>query len=271
VNPSTSSASSVSFLITGATAADFSPDSLKAYIVAGSTLYVYSRMDALQTIPLTAPANDVSFLSEGAFAYLAGGDPSGIAVRRTCDNANVTDAAKPSIPAPTFIRTLPGAAALIVPPDTQNTLHLLALEPSTIDIISVNTTPSGCTPSVSDGPISSFNLGLGTLVPKQLIISQDGSTAYVIAANLSSILVFDIAGQVSTALSLAGNATPLQAALSSDGTLLYVGASDGMVHVVDTRAGGDIQQVSFPQGLCQNSAGQPFPVPCKPNLIAVKP
>ncbi len=36
------------FRITGATAADFSPDSLKAFILAGSTLYVYSKLDALQ-------------------------------------------------------------------------------------------------------------------------------------------------------------------------------------------------------------------------------
>ena len=66
------------FQITGATAADFSPDSLKAYIVAGSTLYVYSKVDGLRTIPLAAPANDVSFLSEGAFAYVAGGATSAV-------------------------------------------------------------------------------------------------------------------------------------------------------------------------------------------------
>jgi len=60
------------FQITGATAADFSPDSLKAYIVAGTNLYVYSTLEALKTVPLGAsPAIDVSFLANGAFAYLA--------------------------------------------------------------------------------------------------------------------------------------------------------------------------------------------------------
>ncbi len=84
----TATNTSPTFQITGATAADFSPDSLKAYIVAGSTLYVYSKIDGLKTIALAAPANDVSFLSEGAFAYVAGGAPSSVTVWRTCDNGS---------------------------------------------------------------------------------------------------------------------------------------------------------------------------------------
>jgi len=260
------------FQITGATAADFSPDSLKAYIVAGSTLYVYSKVDALRTIALAAPANDVSFLSEGAFAYVAGGESGKVTVWRTCDNGladRVPEIGQfPAVP--TAIKTLPGAAQLL-PSDSPNTFHLLALAPPDIDIISVNTAPSGCTPPVSDGPVSSFNLGQGNFVPKQLIVSQDGSTAYVISSNLSGILVFNIPGQVSSAISLVGNPMPLSASLTPDGNLLYVGANDGTVHVVSTVAGGDIKQISFPPGLCQNSVGQAFPITCNPDLVAVKP
>jgi hypothetical protein len=104
-----------------------------------------------------------------------------------------------------------------------------------------------------------------------LIISQDGSTAYVIASNLSTILVFNIPGQTSSGISLVGNATPLSASLTPDGNLLYVGANDATVHVVNTVAGGDTQQIAFPQGLCQNSVGQPFSITCNPDLVAVKP
>jgi hypothetical protein len=256
----TTSKSSVTFQITGATAADFSPDSLKAYIVAGSTLYVYSKLDALRAVPLGAPANAVSFLSEGAFAYVAGGAPSSATVWRTCDNGSADTISLPATP--TFIRTLPDAT------------RVLALTPPTVDIINVNTGltgPSGCTPAVSNSA-SSFNLGQGNFVAKQLIVSQDGSTAYVIASNLGSILVFNIAGQTTSAISLAGNAAPLTAALTPDGTMLYVGASDGTLHVVDIVAGGDIQQISFsPASLCQNSVGQPASVTCYPDLVAVKP
>jgi hypothetical protein len=264
----TATNTSPTFQITGATAAAFSPDSLKAYIVAGSTLYVYSKLDGLRTIALAAPANDVSFLSEGAFAYVAGGAASALSVWRTCDNGRADTVAVPAVP--TFITTLPGAAKLL-PSDTPATFHMLAVDSPGIDIVSVNTAPSGCTPAVTDGPVSSFSLGHGDFVPKQLILSQDGTTAYVITSNLNSILVFNIPGQASSAISLAGNPMPLSAALTPDGTLLFVGASDGTVHVVSTVAGGDILQIPFPEGLCQDSSGRPFPITCNPDLLAVKP
>jgi WD40 repeat protein len=264
----TATNTSPTFLIIGATAAAFSPDSLKAYIVAGSTLYVYSKVDGLRTIALAAPANDVSFLSEGAFAYVAGGASSALSVWRTCDNGRADTVSVPAVP--TFIQTLPGAAQLL-PGDTPNTFHLFAVAPPNVDVISVNTTPSGCTPAVVDGPVSSFNLGQPNFVAKQLIVSQDGATAYVVASNLSSILVFNIPGQTSSAISLVGNPLPLSASLTPDGNLLYVGASDGSVHVVNTVAGGDVQQISFPQGLCQNSAGQRYSTTCNPDLVAVQP
>jgi WD40 repeat protein len=256
----TTNRSNATFQITGATAADFSPDSLKAFIVAGSTLYVYSKLDALRTVHLGAPADAVSFLSEGAISYVAGGAPSSATVWRTCDNGSADTVGLPATPS--FIRTLPDAT------------RMLALTSPTVDIIKVNTGPtgpSGCTPAVSN-TVSSFNLGQGDFVAKQLIISPDGSTAYIITSNLASILVFNIAGETSSAISLAGNATALTASLTPDGTLLYVGASDGTLHVVDTVAGGDIQQISFSAtSLCQNSVGQPAAVACYPDLVAVKP
>lgn len=244
------------FSITGATAADFSPDSLKAYIVAGSTLYVYSQLDALQTIPLAAAANDVSFLAEGAFAYLAGGDPSGVAVRRTCDNGVADTVATPAIPS--FIKTLPDAT------------RVLALDPSNVDLISVTTTPAGCTPSVSDS-VHSFNLGLGNIAANQLVLSQDGSAAYILAPTLNSIVAFNTAGETSTGIPLTGNVVPLQASLTPDGTTLFVGANDGTVHVIQAATNSDVQQVPFIQSLCQNSGGLPFGVTCNPDLVAVKP
>ena len=268
----TTTNTSPTFQIAGATAAAFSPDSLKANNVAGSNLYIYSQVDGLRTIVLPAPANDASFLSEGAFAYVAGGAPSSVTVWRTCDNgrADTIDSIQGLLATPTFIQTLPGAAKLL-PSDSPNTFHLLALAPPDIDIISVNTTPSGCTPPVIDGPVAAFNLGQGNFVPKQLIVSQDGSTAYMIASNLSSILVFNIPAQTSSTITLVGDPIPLSATLTPDGTLLYVGANDGSVHEVSTVAGGDIHQITFPQGLCQNTAGLPFPITCNPDLIAVKP
>jgi hypothetical protein len=249
-----SNSSSVALQITGARAADFSPDGLKAYIFASdpvlltNTLYVYSTVDTLQTIPLDAPVNAVSFLSEGAFAYIAGGSANPFTVRATCTNQLVDQVGNAGNPVPSFIKTLPNAT------------EVLAVDPPNMDIISVTTAPVGCPPTVTN-TIQSVNLGQGNFVPTQLIISPDGAKAYVIAGTLSSILVFDIGSQTSSAIQLSGNATPLGASLTPEGTLLYVGASDNTVHALDTVVGFDFQQIPFPTnpalaigGLCDGVA-----------------
>jgi len=242
--------------ISGATAASFSPDSLKAYIVAGSILYLYSQLDHLQTIPLPAPAHDVSFLAEGAFAYLAGGSASGVMVRRTCDNGLADNVTTPGTPG--FIRTSPDGKTMV------------ALDPPTLDVITADATPVGCSPPISDS-VTSINLGRGDFTARQLILSEDGSAAYIIAVGSSQVFVFNIPSAIAGGIALAGDAIPVQASLTPDGTLLFVAASDGLVHVLDTGALRDVQQISFPQNFCLNSAGQPESFTCKPDLIAVKP
>jgi hypothetical protein len=73
------------------------------------------------------------------------------------------------------------------------------------------------------------------------------------------VLVFHIASQTISSIALTGNVLPLQASLAQNGNALYVGASDGTVHVLDTAGGADIQQITFPtqpanllSGLCEN-------------------
>ncbi|HMJ20734.1 MAG TPA: hypothetical protein VK513_02455, partial [Terriglobales bacterium] len=118
-----------------------------------------------------------------------------------------------------------------------------------------------------------FNLGQGSFVPTQLIVSQDGTRAYILASNLGSVLVFNVGNQTSSAIPLAGDAVPVQGSLTADGTRLYLAAGDGQVHVLDTQVGNDIQQISFPTdattlqaGLCVGTT-----ITCNPDLIAVKP
>jgi trimeric autotransporter adhesin len=274
----TTQTNTVALGISSATAADFSPDGLKAYILAGSTLYVYSKIEALQTIPLSAPASAVSFFPNGAFAYLAGGAPApaGITVRRTCDNAIAQDVnGNPQVintPAPpSFIKALPDGA------------HLLAVDSPGIDLVNisgVNTT--GCTPTtnpapappyLSNGTPQSFNLGQGNFVPTQLLVSPDGLTAYLLTANSGSVLVVRLNDRTTSGIQLVGNALPLQASLSQDGSKIFVAANDGLVHILDTANLVDTTQVSFPENLSQLQGGLCSNVSftCKPNLIAVQP
>ena len=267
----TSSHTAIPLAITGAVAAAFSPDSLKAFILANngasSTLYVYSLVDPLLTVPLSNAniANDVSFLSQGSFAYIAGGDPSGVTVGRTCDAALVATATTPA--APTFIKTLPNATQVLglAPP----LLHVINVSANIAPPSGVNT---GCFPTVSNA-VQTFNLGQGTFTPLQLLIAPDSTRAYIVASNLPSIIKFDVINQITSAIPLNGNTVALRAALTLDGNLLYVATNDRMVHVLSTQSGGDIFDISFPSSpttpdyLCPNSP----PVACRPNLIGIQP
>jgi len=267
--------------------ADFSPDSLKAFVVASngsvSTLYVYSKVDALQTIPLTTAGRDVAFLPSGNFGYIAAGTLPELSLVPTCDDP-------PPGTAPLILTTPTTAPPQLIRPLING--KMATAESPGIEFFTPTVNGNGCafprpypgaTGSLIPGDLtvsntaSFFNLGAGNFIPRQLIISQDGSAAYIVANDpnndpLGVILVFNIGNQTSSAISLAGNAIPLQAALTPDGTVLYVGASDGTVHAVSTVAGGDFQQIPFPLGLCLNSAGQPFVgATCNPDLIAITP
>jgi len=266
-----SSASTVStpFLIPGATAAAFSPDGLKAFIAAGSTLYVYSTVQSLKTVPLAAPANAVSTYANGALAYLSG--PAGVTMRNACDTTYAQAASFPS-----------GTPALVQA--LSDGVHALGLESPGVDIFDVTVTApmpattssptdTTCPFSVTSANSTFVNIGQGDFVPLKLIVAPDNSKAYILASNLGSVFVFDLGVNTVTALPLTGNPVPLDASLTSDGTTLYVGASDGAIHVVSTVSGGDLQQITFTNNnnsnktsLCSN-----IPQTCNPDLVAVQP
>lgn len=139
----TASSTPVGLLIKGATAAAFSPDGLKAFIVASNpsagppctasgscTLYVYSAQAPLQTIDLADPTlgapTDVAFLTTGSYGYIARG--SGISFLATCD-----DPGDPANPLPTQVGSVSAPGSLLrALPDGQ---RLLAWSPPNVSTI----------------------------------------------------------------------------------------------------------------------------------------
>jgi len=264
--------------IAGATAADFSPDNLRAFIAAGPNLYVWSAQDALKKISLTAPARDVSFSPEGAFAFVAGGSSSSsVTAWSTCglSSALTNNVVLPSTPL--FLKALPRDAVNLADPPTAGSAttitSVLAVDSPGIDLFRVARAPTGCNSTASSGTATPFNLGQGSFVPLQLIVSQDAARAYVLASDRGSVLVFNIDNQTSSAIPLSGDAIPIQASLTPDGRRLYIAAADGQVHILDTQNGGDILQISFPTDTTTFQAGlcNGVPFTCNPDLIAVKP
>jgi hypothetical protein len=289
--------------ITGAVAAAFSPDNLKAFVVTNTgNLYIYSALEALQTIPMGNPATDITFFPQGSFAYIAGGDPSSpssVTVRRTCDNTIAENATfipqiltTPGLPS--FIRALPNGTGVV------------AVDSPGIDLITLVSDPfnpafdsDGCSsgdPSVAppvppspnvNNSVASFNFGQGSFLPVQIVVSEDSSTVYIVADDASGqqplpvVLAFNVNAKTFSAISLTANAIPLQIALTQDRRYLFVGAKeqsgDPTVHVLDMVSGGDIDQLvldsSHTAPICvgPGNPGLNAPVTCYPDLMAVAP
>ncbi len=240
--------------IAGATRAAFTSDSFKAYIVAGSTLYQYSPSLTLRTIPMTAAANDVVVNSTGQFAYTAGGEAASVAARSTCRNDS-TWAPEDSV----ATGATPNLIAAV------STGELLAVEGGSSEIDKVTPTISApaagtsCPPGLGDA-LATANFGVGAFTARQIIVTSDGSKAFV-TSDLASILVFNVGAATTAVIPLAGGGTQsFTGGVTLDGANLYVGVGGvNAVHRIDTTAApatADVQQI---------------PVGFVPDLVAVRP
>lgn len=290
----TSSTGTVALNINNATAAAFSPDGLKAFILAdgGNSLFVYSPLQALQPpITLTTPATSVVFSSNGSFALLSGGGaPGTLAIYSTCDNS----------PLPTPLSagalTVPPIILKMVPPgnvpmgntsipilQTTGLDFFFGLDNTGIDIIATNSSMGPvttlCPQAVSLAQTSQLapfapvhiNIGQGTFHPINFFLSPDSTQAYVVASDRNSILVYDFNTNAASGIPLVNNATPIAADITPDGTLIYVAGSDGLLHEINTILALDQNQVSFrplpnsTNNFCFTGNN------CQLNLVAVRP
>jgi DNA-binding beta-propeller fold protein YncE len=283
---SSSSATVTPLHISGANAAAFSPDGLKAFIIGckagagqcsngGDTLYVFSTLQALQTIPLsTSPvsATWVAFSSNAAFAFIseASGSGSSLAIYNTCNNAPSTDVSSAvqtiSLPSqPSFVKVLPDG------------IHLIALDNTGLDYITTTIAAAASQtlcPQFISASSQRIPLGQGTFNPINFFVSPDGTLAYIVASDRSSVLVYDFNTNSVSGISLANNASPVSADITVDGTLLYLAGSDGMLHEVSTMSAADLLQISFtiPSRFSTPFCSlDPTSGPCKLDVVAVKP
>jgi hypothetical protein len=292
--------------INSAIAATFSPDNSKAFILGdgGNTLYVYSTLQALQTFPLSAPADAVAFSSTGAYAFIAGGDAaSNVTVRNTCDNSLAVSTPPGSgtfsitgLPAtPRFLKMVPPGivpGSSLIPALQQTGVSIdffYGIDNSGIDIIATATTnpllpqPATLCPQqtialptyVQNSVTNTFNplyinLQKGTFHPINFFLSPDATQVYIVTSDLG-VLVYSFSTQAVTAIPLTGGAAPVAADITVDGTLIYVAGSDGLLHQVNTPLALDEMEASFPQlgNSSNNFCYQNYS--CTLNLVAVKP
>jgi len=307
VNSATSTTTTLS--INSATAAAFSPDGLKTFILGdgGNTLDVYSTLQYLQPpISLPAPATSIVFNSTGTFALLAGGNsPGTLAAYNTCDNSAVTPGLLSGAVTgpPLFLKMVPAGDLPQGNPSGSNTFggalipnlepagldFFLGLDNTGIDVIATTTSqdlssapcpqqvtlaqilplPAPPTPPTLFAPVH-INLGQGTFQPINFFLSPDATHAYIVTID-RGVLVYNFNTSSVSGIQLINNATPVAAGITQDGSLLYVAGSDGLLHKLNTALALDQYQVSFSP--LPNSANSfcYTAVNCALNLVAVRP
>ncbi len=295
VTSGAASAATTPFAINGAISAAFSPDGMEAYILAngGNTLYIYSSLQGLQMpIALPTPATSVVFSSTGSFALLAGGGaPSTLAAFDTCNSLPVTPAlsAGTLTAAPRLLKMVPaGNVSLnsLLIPSALNPLGLdlfYGVDNTGIDIIATTTAmPNFSSVPFSPGilcpwlvstqfPPIHVNIGAGTFNPIAFFISPDATQAYIVTSN-AGVLVYNFNTLSASTIALLNNATPISADMTVDGTLIYVAASDGELHILNTALGIDeTPPTAFPPLPNSTSSFCYTANTCAANIVAVKP
>lgn len=286
------SSGTVALNIPAATAAGFSPDGLKTYILGnnGTSLYLYSPLQSLQgPIPLSGTGNAIGFSPNGAFAFIAekGGAGANVTAFANCSNSAlgpIVPAATVALPAdPILMKVLPNAH--IDGKDSYGNLvpegvHILVLDATGFDIVTFDISGSSCalqtiTPDQLH-PLERIELGQGTLQPLNFFASPDASQLYVVSSNSSTILVYNfISGAVVGGIELLDNALPISADIAPDTGTIAIAGSDNMVHEVSTSlGGGDLLQISFPNlpnYLNPFCTFTPSAGPCQLTTVLVKP
>jgi hypothetical protein len=117
---------------------------------------------------------------------------------------------------------------------------------------------SGPAPIGSGGAVGTFTVANSSGIPAS---GLSGTASGTETLNFNFVLAFNLQSQTSFNISLLGGATPLSASISPAGNLLFVGADDNQVHVIDTATQTDTDQVplTFPQNssLCVGPGSPP--------------
>ncbi len=288
------SSSALPLNINSATAAAFSPDGLKIFILgdAGNTLYIYSSLQYLEPpIALPTPASSIVFNSTGSFALLSGGSAAGtLAVYNTCDSSAVTPALLAgTIPSPpVFLNMVPAGNVptgnLTIPTlQTQGLDFFFGVDTTGIDIIATTSSlaplTSLCPPQVSLAQTPSnatflpthIGLNVGSFNPINFFLSPDSTKAYIVASDISGILVYNFDTGSTSTIPLVNNATPLSAGMTVDGSLIYVAGSDGQLHEVNTALSLDRMEVTFTSLPDSSNSFCYTGTNCALNLIGIRP
>jgi hypothetical protein len=151
---------------------------------------------------------------------------------------------------PTLVARLPNGTGAVV------------VDSPSIDVVTTGSIGPGCPPS-PQSTVNTYNLGSGAFNPTQVIVSYDGTYAWIVS-DLTSVIGFNMTSLTPASIALANGAKAYNGGITMDGHLVYVGGSDNLVHALNTSTLTDAAQIAV--GLKDINSNT---VP--PNLVVVLP
>lgn len=244
------SAKSVTGLgIAGAIGASFAPDGSKAFVAAGTNIYLVEPGVSPFAIAVGSTASDVAFLPSGPIAYVAA---AGMPFAQTCNNT-VSPGPGASTNTPALVKSFPG-----LPDGT--TMQMLGAEPSSLDSVTVTSisfpTNSSCPGTPTPNTFTAHALG-ATTTPLEIIVTPDSRHAYVTGSLAGSLPAYAAAAGTTSLITLSNaSASTTTGGATLDSATVYVGGSDNKIHVISTSSGVETTSV---------------PLSFTPNFVVVKP
>lgn len=228
----------------------YTPDSkfIEAVLTNSNQVEVGLQTAPVGTFKLPANGTAMDISAQGGLSYFTSASGAQIYAYSTCNQAldQVFTATHP-----TLIKALPNATGAV------------AADSPDIDLISTPSSLNAGCPITTQSTINGYNLGAGSFTAQQILVSGDATHAYIIS-NLPKLLSFDVPSLTPGSASLAGGATAFNGGITLDGTRVYLGASDGTVHVILTSSMTDSARLAV--GL-KDANGNATP----PDLVAVVP
>jgi len=227
-----------------ATAAAFSPDQLKIFIITNlGNMWVYTTVDPLASVPVATSATDIAFSADGSFAYVAGTPANAVSAYSTCslpgtasvDIGSVTTAnppleifPSPVLPAPfeqlypplpneTFFWSTQNILALEVPPPGSSgestSLQVLTAEfaqnpilyPPPGEPLQLTCNPPLLLPTTGFTAAPPVSLGQGNFTPIYAQLVNNGQEMIIVGQNIPAVLIYNVSNQSTTSITLSGS------------------------------------------------------------------
>ncbi len=242
-------ASNVTGIFSGSTASSaFTPDGRFNEWVNGTTLGFEAQTGLSGSVTLPNPGNTLDIAAQGGLTYVTSAMAGQIYEYSTCD---VSLQQTLTAGNPTLIKALP------------NGTGALAADSPNIDLLSSPAVLMPGCPDVDQSQIHQYDLGAGAFNAQQLLVSPDATHAYLIT-DQPKVLSFDVTTQTPGSVTLANNATAYNGGITADGSRVYLGTTDGTVHIIVTADMFDAAQV--PVNLTDANGAA-----TTPNLVTVLP